>query len=220
MTTGTVIGILGRRWYVLLVGLLLTAGALHVVDQRAGVYWGHADVVFLIPKSARYPNSIQHTSSATIAVAGLVEREIARDVTFAGTPSLAVDLPGQGVREGESVRLFDEGNQWGHNFSRPLLVIQVAGEDPADVRSRLAGLVDLAEERLISLQVANGTRRSDYITLTSSPARPQVTYVAGRPTFALGMTLVLGAWFTVLGAVLVDRLLERRSRRRAAAARR
>ena len=214
MTTGMVFGILLRRWYVVLAGLALTVGGLHVVQQRTGVYWGEVDVIFLAPKTPRFPNSIQQTSTAAIAVAGLMERVVQGSSKQPASASAAVSLAGQGISHGQSIKLFDAGSQWEHNFSRPVLVVQATGPDPVGVRDELQSLVNRIERELQMMQVRDGARRSELITASASPSPPDVIHAGGRPGLARYMTLVLGLWFTVLGAVAVDRLMARRGRRR------
>lgn len=214
MTTNDLCGILRRRWYVVVLGLALLAGSVHVVASRAGVYWTQVDVVLLAPKSERYPNVIEQTSSGVIAMAGLVEREINRGVHAPATASASVTLAGEGVRRGYSITMPNGGGQWADDFDRPVLDVQVVGESESEVRRRIAELTDLVAHTLAARQAADGVPQVNRITASSSPASPVVLRLEGSHKKAIVATLLLGGALTCVGAVAVDRLLSSRARRR------
>lgn len=214
MTTNELAGILRQRWYVALFGLALLGVALAYVSSRPGVYWAQTDVVILAPKSARYPNVIEQTSQSLISMAGLIERDVNKGIVAPATSTSSVTLAGEGVRDGHSIKLPNDGGQWANNFDRPVVDIQVVGPDPTAVKEKLSSLVDVVADELKDRQDAQDVPLGSRITASSSPSEPAVFYLRGSQKKALGVTLVLGAGLISLSTVGVDRFLNARSRRR------
>ncbi len=152
MTTGLLVMLLRRRWYVVLVCLFLTAGAMVGVHRRAGLYWAQVDVVFLAPKSPDFPNTIQQTSGSVIAMAGLVEAELNKGNRDAGD-RLRRGHPGRAGRaRWLPHRVPSTGGQWAPNFDRPVIDLQVIGPDIGAVNRRLAHLIGRIRQTLEDLQ--------------------------------------------------------------------
>lgn len=214
MTTNELSGILRRRWYVVLLGLALLAGAFAHVSSRPGVYWAQTDVVILAPKSARYPNVIEQTSQSLISMAGLIERDVNKGIAAPATSTSSVTLAGEGERDGHAVKLPNEGGQWANNFDRPVLDIQVVGPDPVAVKEKLNSLVGVVTDELKARQDELNVPVASRITASSAPAVPAVFYLSGSRSKALGATLLLGAGLIAASTVGADRLLNARSRRR------
>ena len=213
MTTHDLSVILRRRWYVVVLGLALLAGTLHVVASRPGVYWTQVDVVVLAPKSARYPNVIEQTSASLIAMAGLVERDVNGGAHPPATASAAVTLAGEGVRDGYSITMPNGGGQWANDFSRPVIDVQVVGPSEATVRRRLAVLVGRIERTLDERQATDQVPPVNRITASSSPTAAAVLHLEGSTKKAMAVTLLLGGALIPVATVGADRLLANRTRR-------
>lgn len=211
MTTGMLGSILLRRWFIVAFVLIITAAAMVHVYRKAGVYWAQVDVVFLIPKSARYPNTILDTSASAISMAGLVAEDVNRGVDLPATASSGTTLVGEGVRDGWAVRLPNSGGQWAWDFERPVLDVEVVGADPKPVKAKLLRLIATIEADLHQRQADEGARQSDFITASSAPSKAVVYEFHGHRSRALGATLLLGLLGALLSAVGFDRLMERRS---------
>lgn len=214
MTTNELVHILRRRWYVVALGVALLMGAVHHVATRPGVYWTQVDVVFLAPKSVRYPNVIEQTSQSVIAMAGLIEHEVNKGLKEPATASASTTLAGVGVRDGYSVRLPNSGGQWASNFDRPVVDVQVIGPSESGVRARLATLAGEVERTLAARQEADGIPPLNRITASSTPTAAPVFYLNGNPKKAILVTLLLGGGLISVGTVGADRLLTARARRR------
>jgi len=189
----------GQRWWhvlVLATGALATVAMLAHVRAHEGVYWTQANVVFLAPKTVRTPNNIQDTSSGVIATAGLVESLLRSTGSASASSSSSASIVGTGVRDGSWVRLLQSGGQWEYNFDKPILEVQVVGRTPQAVEDRAAELVSSIQAKLKELQVNDGVPRSGRITTLVSPANPTVRYSNGRPSRAMGATVLLGALLT------------------------
>ncbi len=212
MTAWDVWAALGRRWYVVLVGLGVTLGVLAGVARVEGVYVAQVDVVFLAPATSASPNRIASASNGVIATAGLVQRLVdpaREDGSHLVSTSAVVSLVGQGVRNGSAVVLPDTGGQWDHSFSRPVLSLEVTGSTADDVRVRAEDLVARVQETTRTAQVDAGVIESNAITTYPLPATPQVEYRQGHRSAALLVTLLLSLWATVFLTLVVDRRLGR-----------
>ena len=212
MTTGLLLATVARRWYVALLGLCLTLAACLAVHQNTGLYWTQVDVVFLAPKSARYPNNIESTSASLIATAGLVGAELNKGREVPATSSAGATLAGMGVKDGYLIRVPNSGGQWALNYDRPVLDVQVISPDRDQVTARLDELVRRIDAELFRLQATDGVRSTDYITTTSAPRGTQIFYLNGKPLRATVATLLLGVAGTALACLAVDALLRRRAR--------
>ncbi|AWB91426.1 hypothetical protein C3E78_03880 [Aeromicrobium chenweiae] len=209
-----ILRIMRRRWYVVAIGLALLAGAVHHAASRPGVYWSQADVVILLPQSARYPNVIEQSSQSLIAMAGVIERDVNRGAAASATSSAGVTLAGEGIRDGHAIKLPNNGGQWATNFDRPALEVQVVGPDRAAVEAQMSALLDKVRNTLTARQDALDVPQVTRITASVAPATPPVFHLDGSPAKAVAATLVLGGGLIPTAAVAVDRQLLARSRRR------
>lgn len=204
MTSENVAAALLRRWYVTLAGVSLMIGAIFALSTNPGVYSTQADVLFLAPKSAQFPNPIEATSESLIATAGLVAHMANGVKAESPTASSGVTLTGEGIRKGYSIRLPNSGGQWASNFDRPVLVVQVAGPTEAWVRSTLATQIDKINNSLYALQKADRIPTRNLITTSSTPRLAKVEYSKGDPKRAVAALILLGSALTALGALGFD----------------
>lgn len=218
IVAGSPLAVLARRWYVAGVGLLLTAALAAHVHAQTGLFWAQTDLVFLQPQSARYPNSIEVTSNSVIATAGLVATMLNGADARPSTASAGTSLAGEGVTTGYAVRMPDSGGQWAHNFTRPVLDIQVIGADQAKVTQIRDGLITRVGRILDQLQDADGVRQHDRITVSAAPGSIQIFRLQGKPMWAAGAALGVGIGCTLGAITWLDRLLLARRRRRNSAA--
>ena len=159
MTIWDLVGATRRRWYVVVVGALVTLAAVAFAQAYPGVYWSQVDVVFLAPQSVRYPNNLTTSTDSLVTTAGAVERVIDEASDGPRTSSPSATLIGQGVFDGRSIRLPDSGGQWAHNFARQVLDVQVAGPSVDDVRQRHDATITEIQQTLERLQDDSGRER-------------------------------------------------------------
>ena len=212
MTVWDLVATSARRWYVVLAGVVMTAGILVLIHQVPGVYATQTNVLFLAPVTPQSPNTISSPTSGIISTAGLVERIVNEGVRKSPT-SGSVALAGQGVTDGYSIELPNAGGQWAANFNRPVLQVQVAGPSAEHVRAELRRLVERIREVAQELQAEAGVRPGLAITTQTSPAEPRVGYHQGHRPMGLAVAALLGAVLTGLGVVAVDRIGGRRAER-------
>jgi hypothetical protein len=191
-----------RAWYVLVLGLVLTAGAAFFVWASPGVYYGQVDVVFLRPVNQFVPNSLSITSSSVIATAGVVQREVSGGRAASRVVSEGVTVVGEGITSGQRITLPNSGGQWANNFDRALLDVQVVDRSEHGARERLDAAVAAINQSLERRQQAAGADRSTWIRTRLSPAQPTVHYMDHERRRGVAMTLLLGVGTTLSAVVL------------------
>jgi hypothetical protein len=207
---------IGRRWSVVMVGLVCTAVAVVLVGHHQGVYSSRTQVAFLAPSSSSYPNSLKTVSGDIIITAGVVAKSVNGTSLMPKMASPEVTLSGRGVTDGYSVLLPDTGGQWAPNFAQQVLDVQVVGPTADNVRRRQQALVDTIAEQLAALQNYAGVGTLNRITIKSIPSSPNVHYVAGQPIWAAAMTALLGGGLVVGLVGLLDVTARRREQRQSA----
>jgi hypothetical protein len=218
MTTADALELLWRRWYVVVLGLLLTAYAVQAVREPEPVYWTQAEVTLINPPAPDAPNELTTATKSLIAMAGLVVEDVQGRGTLPAV-SNTVDLPGLGVKDGWEVRLPNAGGQWEPNFSRPVVDAQVVAGTPQEASDRLAHLVARVQRALDDRQAADGIAPRARIRGNVSLSHVRVAQLDGNRTRAAAMVLLLGMAGSAVGAHLVD-LGVGRTRRLVSAARR
>ena len=105
MTVWELVRAFVRRWPIVLVGALVTAGAGLAALNDDGVYFTRTEILFLAPTSPLYPNALRTQSEDIIIAAGAVARRISGPQAETKFASPDVTLVGLGVREGWWLRL-------------------------------------------------------------------------------------------------------------------
>jgi hypothetical protein len=178
-----------HRWYVVVGGVVVAVMASYVALGAEGVYWTHAEVTFLAPTSAIFPNALRTTSSDLIITAGVVAKRVNGNEPWNQMADPAATIVGQGILEGSQVKLPDVGGQWARVYSRQVLDIQVSGPTAQDVSERRTELISRVEAELAVLQ--SDVAETDRITTTVVPAEPSIYYMHGSRVRALAMIWLL-----------------------------
>jgi hypothetical protein len=203
MTTADVLALLWRRWYVVLLGLLVTVFAVQDVRQIEPVYWSQAEVTLVGPRDPDGPNELTGTTKSLIAMAGLVVADVEGEDA---PPAVSdrVDLPGLGIRDGWEVRLPNAGGQWEPDFNRPVVDAQVVASSPQEAAARLTALVARVRATLESRQADDGIPSHSRIRTSVSLDDVRVVGLSGSTTRASAMVLLLGLAASVGLAMAVD----------------
>jgi hypothetical protein len=203
-----------RAWYVVVLGLGVTALSAFWVWNLPGVYYGRVDVIFLRPVTQIVPNGLSVNSQSVIATAGVVQREVSGGRPDSRVTSDQVTIVGQGIKEGVSVSLPNSGGQWANNFDRAVLIVQVADKTPQGAQERLRSTIAQINETLQRRQSEAEVQPDLFIRTKLSPQTPQVYYETGNSKRAVMATLLLGAALTWGALVLVEsrRLAQRLGR--------
>ena len=127
MNTATLLGILGRRWYIVAIGLLLAVAAFAGMQRSGGAFAAETTVVFVAPGN----QGIGEVSdvSSLVGFAAVIERKI-HDGRESDRLGENASLYGAGIDQGTQVLLVNAGSQWTTSFAKPTLAIKVVGPIP------------------------------------------------------------------------------------------
>lgn len=199
-----VVGMAMRRWYIVVLGLLVTLPLSFVAaHQVAPKYTMKASVVLLVPQKSLGPGGNPY-----LALGGL---DAAVDVLAAGLSADAIQerLALTGATAGLVQR--DGGS------SAPILLVTVVAPSKQTAQAGVDTLVREVAPTLASIQRSAGVDRSHLIRseVVASSKRAAVSY---KPLIRAGlMVLMAGVAATFLLTALVDSGLRRRRQRRDAA---
>src|SRR6186713_778862 len=108
MTARELLRLVIRRWYLMLVGAVLTVAALYVATHRPGVYWTQFNVVVLAPVYEYYPNNLADPHYALGPTAGVLVTDWNGEHRPLLTASSDTTLFGEGKRQGIEIRMPNE----------------------------------------------------------------------------------------------------------------
>ena len=203
-----------RRWYILLVGLICIAFVGLSVYHHQGVYYARVYVAFLAPPSYDHKHGVQSSlvtgSLGVVTLAGAVESRINGTTDLLKTASSGTTISGWGVRQGSAVILPDDGGQWSNSFSRQGLDVQVVGSDADDVRAKMNSLLEQVSTQLKDIQVQLGVAPVNMVTVLPQSNDFDLSYLDGRPKFALLGVAILGFGITLSVIYLLDVRVRRR----------
>jgi hypothetical protein len=200
MTRSELFAALGRRWNVVAAILLMTLLGMGFADRVPGVYSTEVNVVFLPPDS-----TLQEQTASLTNFAAAVERVYKNGLEAPNVSSSSATLYGSGVRRGSSVKLADAGGQWGTNFNRPVLVVDVVDSSADAVQATLAGILTRISAVASGRQLAVGVAPENFIKIENSPPSPVISYVGGSRQRALVGLGALGVGLSFTAALLTDR---------------
>jgi hypothetical protein len=196
-------------WLALL-GLVCTGGFALIVMHKPGVYFSEVKVVFQPPKSTLYPNPYTSSPSGLIVTAGLVDKLIDPNQSLLRMSSSTITIANEGVRNGSSVRLPDDGGQWADNFDQSLLDVQAVGPSATEVANAMRLWISRINTTLARVQEASGANSFNMITTYQSPPQLPIYYQTGSRIRALAGTLGLGFGLTLAAQYWARRYVRRR----------
>ncbi|WP_375422887.1 hypothetical protein [uncultured Friedmanniella sp.] len=217
MTARDLLRILGRRWYLVLVGMLLTALAVHGAANRPGVYWARFDLVLLAPVEDYHLNKIEDPPYQLAPLAAVLVTDWNGSQTPLLTASPDTTLFSLGVRDGVQVRLPNQGSQFRPLFTAATVDVQVVGSSPEEVANRTSATRERLTRTLQRRQDMFGVSTRERVTAITSPTAPDVQYVSASRTRASASTAAVGIALTVFSVWVMDRALRGWRRRRLSA---
>jgi hypothetical protein len=217
MTSATLLRLMARRWWVILIGLSLTAGAFVGLHHDGGAYATDATVIFVAPGDRGVGEVSDGYLGSLVDFAAVIEREF-HDGRQSDRLAENASLYGAGVTQGYRVLLVNSGSQWETSFAKPALAISVVGPSARWVVSTLHAVTT----RIVTLAAAQqsnaGADAEHTITTETVPAVAPVRYLAssrGTQARAMIALTVVGLGLSVATAVATDRGLARARLRRA-----
>jgi len=199
---------LRRHWLVVVVGLLITFGAVAGVRQVPGVYETRVTLILLPPGNA-VPNPLLASDPSLVATAAVLQRAVEQGTVINTMASNDVTISGLGERHGWSVRLPPSGNQWVFWFDRAVLDVQAVGSTPEEVDDQLVAAKEKIDAALARIQDGAAVPASARIRVVQG-AETSISYGGGRPARSSLGVVVLGIGLTLTGVHAARRRAERR----------
>ncbi|MFD4327816.1 hypothetical protein ACFWQC_24510 [Nocardioides sp. NPDC058538] len=214
MTALELVGLLLRRWYVVVVCALLTLGGSLVLLDRPPVYFTQFEVVLLPPKESVNPNTLREDPYGMVPMAGLLVEEYNQGRHPLNMSTTETTLYGEGLSRGERVRMRNVGNQWLPIYTNPVIDVQVVDSDAGRVEEEAARIARDLDGILQRRQDELGVRKASRMSTEMAPEDVVVQEISGsRSRTAAGLAL-LGGSLTVVAVIWVERLSRARAARR------
>lgn len=212
MTAAILLRILGRRWYIVAIGIAIGLASLGAVRSAEPVYWTKAEVTFVAPDREPAYWIPGDDYASLVDFAAMVERRANYNSASVDLTLSSGTLYGAGVRHGYSVTLLNSGGQWAKSFRWPVLSVQVVDSSAQRVKDVLKNVVDSINEASVVLQQEAGVQQALITTLTS-PSSPEIVFGGGTQINRVkGAVFWVGiaATLSILAAVIVDSRPRRR----------
>lgn len=205
MTFWDTMAAIGRRWYVVLIGIACVAGGVVAIRDQPTIYYSRATVFFLAPASKVNPNVLQTRLQSIIITAGIVGKQLNGTATLtkvSGTED--VPIVDRGIADGVVIEIPDHGGQWSVSYDTQGLDVQVAGASPEIVRARQAVAFARLNQALKRIQDDAKVPTVDRITTRVGPATPPIIALRGQSRRAMAMVVLLGAALTMVAIGLLE----------------
>ena len=191
-----------RRWYVMIIGAVVSLGFVYVATHQPPVYWTQFNVLLIGPKNPEFPNYLEDSRYALDPIVGLVVNDENKGESTMVTASTETNMVGQGLTDGVQVRVPNLGTQWRRNPSANYIDVQVAAPTLKELLRRVDTTLDEVAAALDVRQDELGIVPGMRVTSVATTDDPTVYTVSGnriRAAAASGMsgaavTLVLVYW--------------------------
>ncbi|MER8004194.1 hypothetical protein [Streptomyces sp. NPDC094149] len=194
-----------RRWYVLLLALLLTAAGAYKVLHPVPRYLSSAVVVLKPPVTGSQPNQLTNLQPplATLSYGVIQQLE---------SPAGRRELAAAGVHGTYQLIPRNSGTSATPRYLIPSVQVQARRGDPVEADTAVQRVIEVYSRHVAAVQETEGVAPPSRITASVLVA-PSAAPVQGNRTRALAGTALLGATGGLLGALWLDRLALRRGRR-------
>ncbi|MDX2545665.1 hypothetical protein ACOT81_02985 [Streptomyces sp. WI04-05B] len=195
-----------RRWYVLVLALLLTAAGAYPVIRPAPEYLSSAVVVLKPPVTGNQPNQLTNLQPplATLSYGVIQQLE---------SPAGRRELSSTGVHGRYQLIPRNSGTSATPAYLIPSLQIQARAADPVAADTAVRRIIGVYAEHVADIQEAQGISAAARINASVLVA-PSAAQVLGTRSRVLAGTALLGATAALLSALWFDQYaLRRRSRK-------
>lgn len=213
MSAADVLLCIARRWYVLVLGVLLTWAGCTAAAPGQHVYSARASVVFLWPGSGPVSPTDDTAVPALVNFAALVR--LAMPAVTGGSSdggAFGGSLVGAEVRQGYTVVLPNSGGQWSQSYSQPVLAIEAVDATPESAERQLTSIMRQIDRTTSELQTRLNVPVPERVTTTAGSANIDVVDGGVNPGTRLrGVAALvgLGSFLTIVAAVVADRVVTR-----------
>lgn len=203
---------LRRRWYVLVLGCLATAGLYLSATSSPDVYASRVSLLLLSPQPPAQPdtpnNVLQQPSPVGIAAVAVMQANGTPLRVMASSPD--IPLYGQGVTDGSAITMRSVGNQWSPSAPVPLITIEAVGSSADVVAARIEADASRVRASIRSIENLLGVRPADRVLVTQSPSHPAVAAIPKSNTRALLGSGLIGIGLTAWAVASLELWLRRR----------
>lgn len=217
MTVRPALGVLVRRWYVVLAVLLVFGWLYGQLKDQGAVYATHTTVTFTLPSYASLSAYSGTTNDSVITFAGAVVSQI----NAGHSPRIysEADAPvyGAGIRQGELVALHDAGNQWNSYFPSASIDVQVVGPSVEWVHARQQAALSRIKQVSQAQQAAQDTKVNERMTATVDPLSTEIYRIGPSRSEGLVALAAMGLAATICAggaAALVEAAVRHGSAKR------
>jgi hypothetical protein len=203
------VGALARRWYVLLLALLLTAAGAYHVLRPTQVYRASAVVVLKPPVTGNQPNQLANLQPTLATVSYDAVQQL-------GTPAGEAELAAAGVTGTYTLAPRNSGTNATPQYLIPSLQITAEQPTPDGADAVAQRLVEVYTAHIARIQDGEHVPQAARMTV-SVLVPPNAALLIGTKSRGLVGVAMLGAFGGTVGALWTDRWLLGRARRRRAA---
>jgi hypothetical protein len=199
-----------RRWYVVVVGMLLVGLCYAGFAHQSTTYQSLSTVVFVSPGTAPITGVDQVQTTSLVAFASTIENQMNDGQPVDRLASSSATIFGVGEHKGYQVAVPNQGGQWNYYFPNPVLSIQIVGPTAAWVEQKQTALVDRINRFTLADQQKLGVPASRMITAKlTTPAEHPTNVSATRNMRIRGIAalLVVGLIVSLSAATWLDRRL-------------
>jgi hypothetical protein len=205
MTARDLIAVALRRWYVVLLGAVLTLGALYVVTKQAPVYWTQYNILLVGPSGAQKTTVLDDPVYGLQPLVGVLATDFNDGSPPLLTGDVAATIVGEGYREGVQVRTPNLGTQWRPLFPANYLDVQVAAASPEEVLATARATSLRVSVLLEELQDEMGAPLNLRARAVPSSKYPTVIPISGSRSRALAGTGLSGMAITLAVLLALER---------------
>ncbi|MFE1882019.1 hypothetical protein [Streptomyces diastatochromogenes] len=195
-----------RRWYVLLLALVLTAGGAYQVLHPAPQYLSSAVVVLKPPVTGNQPNQLTNLQPplATLSYGVIQQLE---------SPAGRKELDSVGVHGTYQLIPRNSGTSATPRYLIPSVQVQAQRSGAVEADTAVRRVIEVYTQHVTALQDAQGIAPASRISASVLVA-PSAAPVQGARSRALAGTALLGGIAGILGALWLDRYALRRGKRK------
>ncbi|MET8946675.1 hypothetical protein ABZX30_24705 [Streptomyces sp. NPDC004542] len=195
-----------RRWYVLLLALVLTAAGAYKVLHPAPEYLSSAVVVLKPPVTGNQPNQLTNLQPPLATLSYGVVQQLE-------SPAGRRELDAAGVHGTYQLIPRNSGTSATPRYLIPSVQVQAQRAGAVEADTAVSRVIEVYTEHVTRLQDAQGIAPASRISASVLVA-PSAAPVRGTRTRGLAGTALLGGTAGILGALWCDRYALRRRKRR------
>jgi hypothetical protein len=195
-----------RRWYVLLVALLLTAGGAYHVLRPTQLYLSTAVVVLKPPVTGNQPNQFANLQPTLAAVSYAVISQLE-------SPAGVAELTAAGVHGTYHIVPRNSGTSATPHYLIPTLQVQSELPDPGVADSTVRQIIAVYAQHLLALQTEHQVAAASMMSIDVL-VPPNAVEVHGTKSRGMVAVALIGGSAGVLAALWTDQILLARRRRK------